>query len=137
LEEESRREDRKDKWKISWESVCNESAYTFSGGKQRGNQGRNNFIRENPNQNFNGNNKGNRGVGNKGWRKFKGYCRYCGMQGTRQMIAQPRSRERMNQVEMKERTKRASVFYVGSLDISARIVQKENITIWPTKQDSL
>jgi hypothetical protein len=26
----------------------NESAYTFSGGKQRGNQGRNNFIREIP-----------------------------------------------------------------------------------------
>jgi hypothetical protein len=57
--------------------------------------------------------------------------------GTRQMNAQPRSREQMNQVEMKERTKRTSVFYVGSQDISARIVQKENITIWPTKQDSL
>jgi hypothetical protein len=45
-------------------SVRNESAYTFSEGKQRGNQGKNNFIRENPNQ------KGKTGAGNKGCRKF-------------------------------------------------------------------
>jgi hypothetical protein len=36
----------------------NESAYTFSGGKQRGNQGKNNSMGENPNQNVNGNFKG-------------------------------------------------------------------------------
>jgi Zinc knuckle len=59
----------------------NESAYTFSGVKQRGNQGRNNFMGENHNQNCSGNYIGKRGAGNKDWRKFKGYCRYCGMQG--------------------------------------------------------
>jgi Zinc knuckle len=61
----------------------NECAYTFSGGKQRGNQGRNISMGESPNQHFNGHFKGKRGTGNKGWRKFKGYCRYCGMQGHR------------------------------------------------------
>jgi Zinc knuckle len=58
----------------------NESSYTFSGGNQRGNQGINNFIGETPNQNFIGNYKGKRGAENRGWRKFKGYCKYYGIQ---------------------------------------------------------
>jgi hypothetical protein len=133
LEEESRRKDRKDKWKISWENERNESAYTFSGGKQRGNQGINNFIRENPNQNFNGNNKGKRGAGNKGWIKFKGYCRYCGMPVHKANDCTAK-KQRTNESSGNEGT---SVFYVGSQEISVIIVQKENITIWPARQDSL
>jgi Zinc knuckle len=77
----------------------------FSGGKQRENQGRNNFMGENHNQNSSGNYKGKIGAGNKGWRKFKGSCRYCGMQGhksnectaQKQRTNAPRENEARNQ----------------------------------------
>jgi hypothetical protein len=59
----------------------NESAYTFSGGKQPVNQGRSGPSRQGQQQPISGNNKGKRVAGNRSWKKFKGFCRYSGMQG--------------------------------------------------------
>jgi hypothetical protein len=59
----------------------NEIAYIFSGGKQPGNQGRSGPSRQGQQQTISGNNKGKRVAGNRSWKKFKGFCRYCGMQG--------------------------------------------------------
>jgi hypothetical protein len=59
----------------------NESAYAFSGGKQKENQGRYNSTGQSQPQTFQGNFKSKKSAGNKFWKKFKGHCTYCGMQG--------------------------------------------------------
>jgi hypothetical protein len=62
----------------------NESAYalsTLSGGKQKGNQGRYNSTGQSQLKTFQGNFKSKKIAGNKFWKKFKGHCTYCGMQG--------------------------------------------------------
>jgi hypothetical protein len=59
----------------------NESAYAFSGGKQKGNQGRYNSIDQSQPHTYQVNVKSKKSAGNKYWEKFKGLCTYCGMQG--------------------------------------------------------
>jgi hypothetical protein len=62
-------------------SYKHESAYAFSGGKQKGNQGKYSSAGQSQPQTSQGNFTSKRGVGNKSWKKFEGHCRYCGMQG--------------------------------------------------------
>jgi hypothetical protein len=50
-----------------------DSAYAFSGGKFKNSQGKNVSV---------GRGNGKK-VGNKSWRKFKGHCKLCGMQGNK------------------------------------------------------
>jgi hypothetical protein len=59
----------------------NESACDFSGGKQKGNQGRYNPTRQSQPQTYQENFASKKSAGNKYWKKFKGHCTYCGMQG--------------------------------------------------------
>jgi hypothetical protein len=63
-------------------SYKNKSAYAFfRRKKQKGNQGRYNSASQSQPQTFQGNFKNKKGAGNKSWKKFKGHCKYCGMQG--------------------------------------------------------
>jgi hypothetical protein len=57
----------------------NYSAYAFSGGKSKSYQG--NTSPSGPSQRYGSNNRGKLGTGNKTWKKFKGFCKYCGKQG--------------------------------------------------------
>jgi hypothetical protein len=59
----------------------NESAYSFSGGKQKGNQGRYNSTGQSQPQTYQGNFKSKKNAVNKYWKKFKGHCTCFGMQG--------------------------------------------------------
>jgi hypothetical protein len=74
----------------------NESAYAFSGVRQRGNQRKNYQSGHNPNQNFNGSNKGKRGTGFKSWKNVIWHCRYYGMQG--QVTERTAKKQRMDVV---------------------------------------
>jgi hypothetical protein len=115
----------------------NESAYTFSGGKQSGNQGRSGPSRQGQQQPISGNNKGKRVAGNRSRKKFVGFCRYCGMQGHKASDCAVK-KQRMNTANgNKERTWRTTVSTVGSLVTTAKTAQKDNITIWAGNKKSL
>jgi hypothetical protein len=76
----------------------NESAYTFSGGKQRGNQGRKNFVKKISVRILMKKIKGKEARETKVGENSKVIADIGECKGTRQMIAQPRGRESMNQV---------------------------------------
>jgi hypothetical protein len=57
----------------------NESTYTFSDGNSKSYQG--NTSPSGPSRSYSSNNRGKQGTGNKTWKKFKGFCKYCGKQG--------------------------------------------------------
>jgi hypothetical protein len=51
----------------------------LEGGKSKSYQG--NTSPSGPSQSYGSNNRGKQGTGNKMWKKFKGFCKYCGKQG--------------------------------------------------------
>jgi hypothetical protein len=117
----------------------NDSAYAFSGGKQQGNQGRSGSSGQSLQHIVSGNTKGKRVAGNKSWKKFKGFCRYCRMQGHKASDCNV-TKQRMNASNgNKAENLKNNCFNCGkpSQDTTAKTAQKRNIPTWAGNRNSL
>jgi hypothetical protein len=74
----------------------NESAYTFSGGNSNSYKG--NTSPSGPSQSYGSNSRVKQGTGNKTWKKFKGFCKYCGKQGHKAINCNSKPRTAGNSV---------------------------------------